>query len=68
MENVLTGANLDKVKDLFTDVVTWVAKIIYSMVATMVDLITTPAILSILVSIAIIYALYRWFRSKTPGL
>jgi len=68
MENVVTATNLTQITAIFTDVVTWVGKIVYSTVATMVDLITKPAILSILVSLAIIYMLYRWFRSKTPGM
>jgi len=68
MNNIMVETDVTKVTEIFTKTVQWVAKIVYSTVATVVDLITSPAILSILVSLSIIYMLYRWFRSKTPGM
>jgi hypothetical protein len=67
LENVMTSGQLEGVKVIFWKVIQFVVSWIYSLVTTIVDVLTDPAVVGALVVVALIFIAYRWIKRKQIG-
>jgi hypothetical protein len=65
--NAITVDQTAKLGELFTKVVNFIVNLFFSIVDTLVTLITQPAVLSAIAFIAVVGMIYAYFKRKRVG-
>lgn len=67
LESALSGEQKNVVKEFFLDGIQFIVSYIYTLVTTIFDVITEPAVLGAIVVISLIFIGYGWVKKRKIG-